>query len=111
MKTFERTIAFLAVLALARQYPAVCAGGDLLHGVAVPSFFCKHCCDDYCPKPLPHVGGMKNFCCDDYCAKPHPCPACVKAFCCDDYCPKCPPRIFCPPNTNLKCPPNHSTTR
>src|SRR5262245_32864567 len=103
MRTFARTIAFLAVLALVRQYPAVCGGGDLLHGVAVPNCVCKYCCDDYCPKPLPCVCGIRNFCCDDYCAKPYPCPACVKASCCDDYCPKCPPRIFCPPNSNLKC--------
>ena len=29
----------------------------------------------------------------------------VKQFCCDDYCPKTPPCIFCPPRTDLKCPP------
>ncbi len=61
----------------------------------VPDCVRDYCCDDYCPKHVPCLHGIKTKCCDDYCEKPTPC---IRRACivCDDYRPKCQPQVPCP---------------
>jgi hypothetical protein len=103
-RVFSTGIALGLVIILSRSATAD-FGHGLLHGIFVPDCIGKRCCDDYQAKPLPPTCQVKQFCRDDYCPKPMPCPLHVQRFCCDDYCPKPWPWIFCPPCSDLSCPP------
>ena len=94
----------LTLVVTSSRFAVADFGHEWFHGIHIPNCIRKCCCDDYHPKPLPPVCGVKKFCCDDYCHKPLPCPVKVKRFCCDDYCHKRFPWIFCPPCSDLKCP-------
>jgi hypothetical protein len=52
-----------------------------------------HCCDDYCPKPLPAAPCSVCRSRDDYCSKPLPTVCGVRYFGRNDYCPKPLPRV------------------